>query len=207
MGPLLIKPAEMMLFYTGADIAEYREANRLEDHIDPHHHLESAIWKRCEGLSARRQLAEHEAGLRVDPESSDLETSRMVLLVIVAQEEYKRGVGLEALGDLDRAISQYRKALSFSRRHDEARYALSRALIKNGDPIGAFGEFFQAVVNRPWGEFLVQYALLLVGTTIIAWSLGLPILSRPDRYLPKLVVLPIAFMLFGYFYKRFLRAE
>ena len=187
--------------------AEYREANRLEGHIDPHHHLESAIWKRCEGLSARAQLAEHEAGLRVDPESRELETSLMAYLIIVAQEQYNRGVGLEALGDLDRAITRYRKALSFSRGHDEARNALCRALLRNGDPIGAFSEFFQTVVKGPWGKIVTQYAFLLDGTTIVAWSLGLPILNHPYRYLPKLLALPIAIMLFGYFYKQFRRAE
>jgi hypothetical protein len=68
-------------------------------------------------------------------------------------------------------------------------------------------EFFEAVIKAPWGKIVAQYALLLVGTAIIAWSLGLPILNHPDRYLPKLVALPIAVMLFGHFYKRFLRGE
>jgi tetratricopeptide (TPR) repeat protein len=190
-----------------AAFAEYREANRLGADIEPHHRLQSAISERCQGLSARRQFAEYEAGLRVDPENIDLAMGRMVFSSVVAGEQYRMGLGVESLGDLDEAIAQYRKALSFSHTHDEARYALCRALLRNGDPIGAFSEFIEAVVKGPWGKFLVQYTLLLVGTTIIAWSMGLPILSRLDRYLPKLVALPIAIMLFGHFYKRFLRAE
>ncbi len=186
---------------------EYREANRLEAHIDPHHHLESAIHESCKGLSLSRQLTEYEAGLRVDPENSELGIIRIALSAIVATERHRMGLGLEKVGDLDGAIAEYRKALSHWRQHDETRGDLCRALLRNGDPIGAFSEFLQAVVKGPWGRFLVQYALLLVGTTIIAWSMGLPILSRPDKYLPRLVVLPIAIMLFGHFYKRFLRAE
>jgi tetratricopeptide (TPR) repeat protein len=194
--------------------AEYREANRLEGNveqtlskIDPHLRLESVIRESCKGLSVRRQLAECEAGLRVDSENYPLEVSRMILSMNVANEQYERGVGLEQLGDLDGAIAQYREALRFSRGHTRARPALCRALVWNGDPIGAFSEFVQAVVKGPWGEILIQYILLLVSTTIIAWSMGLPILSRPNRYLPKLAALPIAVMLFGHFYKRFLRAE
>lgn len=187
--------------------AEYRKAGRLAACLDAHLHFSGAISKRCEGLSATAQLAEHEAGLRVDPENSNLEAFRWFLLRMVAIEQYDRAVGLEGLGDLDGAIAAYRKALSFSRENRKARYALSRALLRNGDPIGAFSEFLQGVVKHPWGKFLTQYALLLVGTIIIAWSLGLPIVNHPDRYLPKLITLPFAEMLFGYFYKRFLRGE
>jgi len=187
--------------------AEYRKANRLAANLDAHLNLALAIWKRCRGLSASRELAEDEAGLRVDPENRELEAGRMAVSLIVAQEQYKRGLGLEELGNLQGAITQYRKALSFWRWHDESRHALCRALLRNGDPIGAFSELLQAVVKGSWGETLTQYALLLVAITIIAWSVGVPVLNRPERYLPKLAALPIAVMLFGHFYKRFLRGE
>jgi tetratricopeptide (TPR) repeat protein len=151
--------------------AKYHAANLLNPDIDAHDLLDSAIAKRREGLSNKACLAECEAGLRVDPENWKLGLARMMFSGLVAGEHYRMGLDLEQFGYLDGAIAEYIKALSLSRQHHETRYALGRALLRNGDPMGAFSELFQAVVKGPWGKTLAQYALLLVGITILAWSL------------------------------------
>lgn len=198
LGDLLAQEGELENAFT-----EYWVANRLEPQINAHSKFFFSMFKKYSQCDWRRRLSGFMAALRVDPENADLATEVELAKITFGGEQYEKGRALEAKGDLSGAIERYREILDVQNDYAEARLSLCAAFLKNGDPVGALWEFIEYVGKTPWRRLLVQYALLLVATTILAWSLGIIHLRNIEKFLPRLAALPLAIMLFAFCSRRF----
>ena len=132
-----------------------------------------------------------------------------------AGAHYEMGHLLEAKGDLDSALAEYRQALELSPGIDEeaircmvlkeAHRKILSIYLRKRNLIGASSEWIVSMSTTPGKRLLIQYCLLLLAVSALAWSLGVPIQDHPAKYLPRILVLPLAIMLLSYCYHRFLR--
>ncbi|MHB8655171.1 MAG: tetratricopeptide repeat protein [Terriglobia bacterium] len=185
--------------------SEYWEASRLEPQVNAHSKFFFSVFTKYSKCDWRRRLSGFMAALRVDPENANLATEVELAQITFAGEQYEKGRTLAVKGDLMGAIERYREALDVQNDYDEARLSLCAALLKNGDPVGALWEIIEYVGKTPWRRLVVQYALLTVATTILAWSLGLIHSTNIEKFLTRLAAFPLAIMLFCFCYQRFLR--
>jgi tetratricopeptide (TPR) repeat protein len=182
-----------------AAIAECQAWLRFEPASALAHEIHASLLK--EKGDVEGAIAEYGEALRL--ESSDLWV------------HYDLGRLLEAKNDLDAALAEYKQVLKLSPHTDEevfhgelcneARRRVVTVLLRRGDLLAALREYAASISTALGRKLLVQYGLLLLAVSALAWSLGVPILQRPGKYLPRIAVLPLAIMLLAYCYQRFLK--
>ena len=56
-------------------------------------------------------------------------------------------------------------------------------------------------------SLFAQYLMLLIAIVLLAWAGGWLNLNRPTKYLPRLAAIPVAIMLFAYYFRRFVQKK